>query len=333
MVHLDRRSLFAAAAGAATFAAAPAALAAGDQPGIRAGLRQFLELPGNKSYQIDVGDHGRIFRAAYKSARIRFVGSAVKTFILNKFLQDVEEGRLDENELLDVNDDVRSLSSLVLQEMTGRQPGKVILEAMISHSDNTATDIALKQVGPDRVRAFIRSAGLKSVRIPDSTRRLFSYLAGAPAGVDKGWSGMLQLEQGHLFGEPRPAINNVESMLASCNDFVSYYRRALKGEFFKNDATLVEFKRIQAMADALPLVVPPDIAAYGKGGSIDDFTGFHAFCIPGQMVIRRSRGEKIPVTFCFIVNWTGPDSGIPGVLAQFASSIKRTLAEVEKAFG
>jgi beta-lactamase class A len=325
--------MFSAAAGAAAVAAAPAALAAGDQPAIQAALLQFLDLPGNKSYQIDVGDHGKIFRTSYKSARVRFVGSAVKTFILARFLQDVEEGRLDENELLDVSDDVRSLSSPVLLNLTGQQGGRYVLEAMIAHSDNTATDIALKQVGPDRVREFIRLAGLKSVRIPDSTRRLFSYLAGAPVRVDKGWKGMLQLEQGHLFGEPRPSINNVESMLGNCNDLVSYYRRALKGEFFQKEATLVEFKRIHAMADALPRIVPPDIAAYGKGGSIDDFQGFHAFCVPGQMVIRRSRGEKIPVTFCFIVNWMGPQEGVPAVAGQFGATIRQTLAKVNKAFG
>jgi beta-lactamase class A len=33
--------------------------------------------------------------------------------------------------------------------------------------------------------------------------------------------------------------------------------------------TLVEFKRIQAMADAIAQVVPPDTIAYAKGGSID----------------------------------------------------------------
>jgi Pyruvate/2-oxoacid:ferredoxin oxidoreductase gamma subunit len=64
-----------------------------------------------------------------------------------EFLQDVEEGRLDESELLDVNDDVRSLSSPVLMNLTGQQGGKYILESMIAHSDNTATDIALKHVG------------------------------------------------------------------------------------------------------------------------------------------------------------------------------------------
>ena len=38
--------------------------------------------------------------------------------------------------------------------------------------------------------------------------------------------------------------------------------------------TLVEFKRIQAMATALSAVVPADTVAYGKGGSID-WMNFH----------------------------------------------------------
>jgi hypothetical protein len=37
---------------------------------------------------------------------------------------------------------------------------------------------------------------------------------------------------------------------------VSWYRQALAGSFFRKPGTLVEFKRIQAMADALVHVVP-----------------------------------------------------------------------------
>jgi beta-lactamase class A len=312
------------------------AMAAGlaDHPALLAALKQFLALPGGKGYQIDVGDYGKVFRTSYKGGQVRFVGSAVKTFILAKFLQDVEDGKLDENALLAIDDSLRSLSSPVLLEMTGRMPGKMVLEAMIAHSDNTATDAALAQVGPDRVRALIRSVGLKNTVIPDSTRRLFSYLAGAPRGVDKGWKGMEQIMAGQLFGEPRHPINPVESMLGTPNDFVSYYTRALKGQFFKKAATLTEFKRIQAMANAIALVVPPDLAAYAKGGSIDWGT-FHALCIPGQMILPpQRRGQpKTPVTFCFVVNWEGPDSTIPDVTAKFGASISKVLAEVERSFG
>ena len=98
--------------------------------------------------------------------------------------------------------------------LTGTTTARSVLEAMIAHSDNTATDIALKRVGPDRVRAFIASAGFKSVKIPGSTRLLFSYLAGAPFGVDVGWKGMLEIENDKVFGRLRSPLNDRETMSA-----------------------------------------------------------------------------------------------------------------------
>jgi len=47
---------------------------------------------------------------------------------------------------------------------------------MIAYSDNTATDLATRTVGADRVRALIAQLGLSAIRIPDSTRIFFSYL-------------------------------------------------------------------------------------------------------------------------------------------------------------
>ena len=61
--------------------------------------------------------------------------------------------------------------------LIGKVSERTALEAMIMHSDNTGTDMCLKHVGPDKVREFITSAGLKSVMIPESTRTFFGYLA------------------------------------------------------------------------------------------------------------------------------------------------------------
>ena len=118
-----------------------------------------------------------------------FVGSCFKTFVLAAYLQEVEAGRLDESEQLAVDDSVRSLVSPVLQNLTGTTQARCALEAMIAHSDNTATDVAMKRVTPARVRQFISDAGLTKARIPDSTRRIFSYIAGAPQGEDLGLEG------------------------------------------------------------------------------------------------------------------------------------------------
>jgi hypothetical protein len=192
----------------------------------------------------------------------------------------------------------------VFVNLTGTTTARSVLEAMITHSDNTATDITLAATGPDQVRALIAEAGLTKTQIPDSTRRLVSYLIGAPEGVDIGWAGVQRFAKGETFGEPRPAINDRQTMASTAEEMVRWYQQALAGAFFKRPQTLVEFKRIQAMADALAPSVPPDTVAYGKGGSLD-IEGFHALCLAGQMIV-----AGVPITFCTTINWTGGDDSV-----------------------
>lgn len=282
-----------------------------------AALARFKALSGQTSFVIDVS--GR-WRAEHRPDAAMFVGSAIKTFILATYLREVEAGRLSEDEQLPIDAGVRSPSSPVLLNLTGTTSARAVLEAMIAHSDNTATDAALARVGVDRVRAFINEAGLRGVLIPDSTRRLFSWIAGAAPGSDLGWAGIAQALEGKLPGTPRPPINDQQSMIASAATFVAYYQQALAGRFFAQPGTLREFKRIQAMADAIAVMVPPDTVAYGKGGSID-WQDFHALCVPGQML----RGGH-PVTFCFTLNWQGPDSEITGMMQQYKDAVAGVLA-------
>lgn len=330
---MDRRTFLAAAA-AMPFALAVDRSAAGSEPrrGNAAsesapGLEEtpFFSLPGNKGLLIQApGWRG----PELCSTTPRFVGSAVKTFILATYLREVEAGRLSEAEPMAIDDGVRSLSSPIFgahpeaaKNLAGSTSARTILEAMISHSDNTATDAALRRVGVARVRDFIAgTVGLEHTRIPDSTRRMFSWLAGAGAGVDVGWSGMKQILDDHYFGEPRPPINDQQTMVSTAADLVAYYRRAVAGELFGKPETLTEFKRIQAMGDVISRVVPADTVAYAKGGSID-WLGFHALCATGQMLV----GAK-PVTFCFILNWTGSDD----LTSRFAAAVSELLAAVAK---
>ena len=158
----------------------------------------------------------------------------------------------------------------------------------------------------DRVRALIAEKPARRDADPHSHAPVGAsfVLVGAPEGVDAGWEGMQRLAKGSPGGEARPALNDKQTMASTSEDMVRWYQQALRGAFFKKPGTLLEFKRIQAMADALPHVVPPDTAAYGKGGSID-WAGFHCFSLPGQMIV-----GKVPVTFCFTINWTGPSEGV-----------------------
>jgi beta-lactamase class A len=116
-------------------------------------------------------------------------------------------------------------------------------------------------------------------------------------------------------------------MICGAATFVAYYQRALRGEYFTKSATVEKFKRIQAMADAIGFVVPPDTVAYAKGGSID-WQDFHALCVPGQMLLGR-----IPVTFCFTLNWTGPETGVAEAMHAYKDAVAGVLAAAAKTFG
>ncbi len=325
---IDRRVFVGAAAGAALAAPVIARAAAPDTSAIERALQKFSALPGEIGFMLRVGAPGTPWETGRQQTVPLFVGSAVKTFILAAFLEAVENGRLDETAQLLVDDSVRSISSPVLASLTGTTTAKSVLEAMICHSDDTATDIALKALGVAAVREFIARAGLATAKIPTSTRVLVSYLAGAPAGVDVGWDGMQKIMGGENFGTPRGPMNDSETMQCSAADLVSHYERILAGAFLKTGKMQTEFRRISSMADALWEVVPANTPAYGKGGSIQ-WQDFNAFALAGQMLV----GGPVPVTFSFAINWTGGASTQAAVFEPFGAAIRDALAATAKAFG
>jgi beta-lactamase class A len=286
-------------------------------------LAGFLDLPGKKGVQIDIDAPGSLRRVAHAADAPLFCGSCFKTFVLATYLQEVEAGRLELSEQLKIDDGIRSIGGNVFEHLSGTASARTVLEAMIAHSDNTATDVAMLRVGADKVRAFIAKAGLVGARIPDSTRRYFSCVAGYAPGVDMGWQGIEAMVAGKLGKPPRDAVNEESTMACPAATFVDYYKRALRGEFFRKPETLVEFKRIQSMADAIAVVAPPDTPAYLKGGSID-WNGFHCMAAAGQMTVRGT-----PVTFCLNLNWRDSDSADAAlVIEAYKTAVTDVLARV-----
>ena len=330
---LDRRRTLRTLAG--TFAA-PAVAAFGGSLGgnsfaqgvpskVRQAIADFAKMePRTCSALVRVDAPTGTWSAGHNADARLFVGSAVKTFILAEFLRQAEAGTVAQNEPCEIDDRFRSLSSPVFGRLSGMSTYGHALDAMIAYSDNMATDIALSKATPERVRALIAQAGLKQTQIPTSTRRLFSYLAGGPLGVDLGWDAMRRLADNQDIGlKPRTdVINANESMVSSASDLVSWYQQVLAGKFFKNPSSTREFKRISSMATALWLTVPKDVIAFGKGGSID-WEDFHALCLAGQMRVR-----DVPVSFCFSLNWTGGPLDSNSRVPEYGAAVSRVLAQV-----
>lgn len=343
-----RRSFLAAGAALSTFtlglprpllATAPeAAVAARDGGGAGASqgsvseriLAFFSGLPGTVSLKIFAP--GTAASAALlverDAERQMFVGSAIKTFVLCEALRQADNPqgvKTIRERTLALDESVWNLDSPTFNppDLAGRVSERTALEAMIMHSDNTATDMSLKLAGADKVRAFIAAAGLDCTQIPNSTRSFFGYLLGAPDYEAFTWAKLLAATNNPIVNPP---LNPVTTLASSASDMVAYYGRALQGGFFDHAETLNEFRRILSLGDAIWLVpLPLGVSSFVKGGSIDT-AGFHALCAAGGMLV----GERW-VYFCFVLNWPAPAESDPATVAAFTRTVSGALELVRSA--
>lgn len=289
-------------------------------------LSLFQGLPGDIALKIiapATDTDPRIVIAQNASQRL-FVGSAIKTFALAKALQQADSPDLIatlSNQMLTLDQSVWNGDSQILNppNLAGMITERTALEAMILHSDNTATDMIFKYLGPDNIRAFISSNGLKSTSIPDSTRSFFGYILGAADYQTYSWA-ELQASSGVFV---RPPLNDVSTLASSCDDLVSYYSHGLQGKFFKHPETLNEYRRILNLGDVIWIVeFPLGTTTFAKGGSIDT-PGFHCLCIPGGMAF-----EGRWVFFSFIINWYNEATTDPATVSAFLAAVKSAVTVI-----
>jgi len=293
-------------------------------------LSLFDGLPGDKALKIfaPATKSKPEFSLELNAGKQMFVGSAIKTFILAEALRQADSPNVVQTltaKQLTLDASVWNLDSQTFNppNLIGQVSQRTALEAMIQHSDNTGTDMSLKLVGPENVRQLIASAQLSNTLIPESTRAFFGYLLGAKDYKTFSWNELTAATNNPMVNSP---MNQVQTLASSAGDFVSYYSRALQGEFFKNKETLAEYRRILSLGDAIWLVpLPLGGSAFCKGGSID-VVKFHALCAPGGMVF----GDRW-VYFAFVQNWYAEAESDPKTVAEFTKAISQAMSMVKDA--
>jgi beta-lactamase class A len=244
-------------------------------------------------------------------------------------LRQLDSPRIEEKLVsheLKLDDSVWSPGSTVFNppDLAGLVSERTAMEAMITHSDNTATDMILREATPKKVRRFLAAIGAKRTDIPDSTRALAGYLFGAPNYLTITWEELLAAANGPPV---HPLLNDVETLAASANDLVSFYARALQGEFFQNRETLREFRRILLLGDITSLVpFPIGINAFGKAGYVDS-PGQHGRCIAGGMYF-----PDRWVYFAMILNWDTAELDDPETVNAYFRAIRMAIKSVRDAF-
>jgi beta-lactamase class A len=326
MLHSRRK--FLAAAATASLAAVPLTAEAEVEPGYADEVVcLFDSLPGDKSIKIFAPGRkgGRDLVIELNANKQLFAASAIKTFVLCERLRQVDSADVVhkvENNFLALNDTVWSFGSPTFNppDLIGEVSERTTLDAMINHSDNTATDMMFKLAGADNVRKFIAGAGLKNTLVPDSTRALTGYLFGAPNYLTITWEELLQVTQGPPV---HPFLNDVETLASSAHDFVSYYSRALVGKFFQHPETLQEYRRILSLCDFIYLVpLPLGVSSYAKSGNADS-PGFHVRSIAGGIYFA---GQW--VFFAFLINWYSDEVEDPKTVKAYFDAIHKTLSGI-----
>jgi beta-lactamase class A len=331
MIHSRRNFLTAAAAAAAAPLATSVAEARENATSCDDLVRCFEELPGDKSLKIyaPAVDGKEQILVESNSGKMLFVASAIKTFVLGEALRQADSpdvvGKI-EHTSLELNDTVWSFGSPTFDppNLSGIVSERTALEAMITRSDNTATDMIFKLAGADNVRSFIASAGLKNTLVPDSTRALTAYVFGADNYLTITWDELNDLVK-KAKKPDHPFLNDVETLASSADDFVSYYSRALQGDFFKHDETLDEFRRILTLCEYIYLIpLPLGMSVYAKSGNAD-FPEFHARSIAGGLYV----GGRWAY-FAFVINWYAAKQDDPETVKAFFSIINQALAYVRE---
>jgi beta-lactamase class A len=292
----------------------------------------FAGLPERKSFKVwvpAIESAPEVVVGLHQEERL-FSASANKAFMLCERLRQVDSSTV-EKQLMDhklkLDASVWSLGSDMFNppDLSGLVSERTTMEAMIIHSDNTATDMILKEAGADKVRQFIASMGLKNTLIPDSTRALGAYLFGAPNYKTITWEELLSIASGPFVNPP---LNDVETLASSASDLVSFYGRTLRGRFFEHRQTLQQFRRILALGDINYLVpFPLGLTGYGKAGYFDT-AGHHARCIAGGIYFSGRWAF-----FATILNWDEPEADDPETVSAYFRATRRTIELIRDCLG
>ena len=256
-----------------------------------------------------------------------FVASTMKAIILCERLRQLDsanvEMKIAEHELA-LDEGIWSPGSTVFNppDLSGLVSERTAMEAMVIHSDNTATDMVLKAAAADAVRNFISSIGLKESMIPDSTRVLAAYLIGAPNYKTITWDELSKYPPGPL---AHPFLNDVETLASSPDDLVSFFSRALQGTFFSHTETLFQFRRILMLGDINYLVpFPLGLSVFGKAGYAD-IKGSHARSIAGAVYFPRRW-----VYFSMVLNWDAEQADDPETVKAFYGAIQKSIVLLQQ---
>lgn len=208
----------------------------------------------------------------HNADEIFFTASTFKVPLLVELYRQVDQGKVDMGQRIELTDDLRVTGSGVLKELSkGIQPTVHDLATlMIIISDNTATDMLYNLVGKDNLSNTLAELGLNKTRIPMTTRELLYNIVGLDTGnpmhTFQMASDKLYLNQLDLNAD---GFSEEQSDVSSPGDMSRLLEMVYRGEVLSASSreAFFDILKRQQLTNIIPSRLPPGTEAAHKTGS------------------------------------------------------------------
>ncbi|MEO1429631.1 MAG: serine hydrolase [Cyanobacteria bacterium J06633_8] len=268
------------------------------QPGLKLSslsdaIAEFEKLPGKVSFLVK--EDSQII-ADFNGKNSLEVGSAFKLAVLKTLKKQISSGKKSWSDIVILKNEDKSLASGILQ--TWPEDSQLTLQTlaslMISMSDNTATDILIKQVGRESIESISSSKNIPFL----TTRELFTlkgsqnrkFLQRYRQGDEKQRRQILA----ELANQPLPDVN----------EFIETNPNALDVEWFYNAEELCQL--IEEVADLPLMSINPGIANPKDWEQI----AFKGGSEPGVINLTTWLKGKNGKQYCVVATWNNSNAPV-----------------------
>jgi beta-lactamase class A len=256
-------------------------------------IAELKKLPGKVNFLVK---EDSAIIADYNAKTTLAVGSAFKLAVLKTLKSQIASGQKSWSDIVTLQAVDKSLPSGILQTWPDNSPLtlQTLASLMISMSDNTATDILIKQVG----RQSIESNSSKN-NIPFLTTRELILLKASQNGK------LLQRYRQSDVKQRREILAELANQsLLDVSEFIETNRNALDVEWFYNAEELCEL--MEEVADLPLMSITPGIAnpkdwekVAFKGGSEPGVLNFTTW-------LKAKNGKQ----YCVVATWNNSDAPV-----------------------
>ena len=248
---------------------------------------------------------------------VRPIGSTFKLYVLGAVADAVARGDLSWDDEIPIRDELKSLPSGTFQTRPEGSTATVLqyAEAMISVSDNTATDHLIDLVGREAVESAYADYGnaeLERNRPLVMTREMFVLKLAAPQDVVDAWLAGTEAERRDLLDDP------IAGLEVSIADAVAWVAPRLIDEiewFADAPSQCRVLTGLMATATIPDAAEVRDVLSINPGAAFDadewSYVGYKGGSEPGVINLAWYLESTDGTAYTYVVNVSNPDALLP----------------------